>query len=331
MSSMIISYQRYSKNNLKNNFLKYKYDQGWDIVDITKDKGLVQIGKGLYLEGQEMSLMEDIDNILSSEVFNEYQYERFRDRVSILNLPTPKNLWYNFYRTNIELFYRKTVTDELIRIDKGSQLRGKISKFEYITNDSNIFYLESSDTNSDESIKEQIVKTKTIKQYGLGMRLLYELLSSTPIFNNGVFNTDILITSDNLSKFSKLSIEYKTFLETQLDISTRRDVVNKPIQQLNNILKLIGLELDKPVTKKVNNKKYYWYKINQDKFDFINVFIIRRNKHISGWNYINETYGFNLSIEDEEWLYPIKFDGSTGDHIPYENPHEWIKPFLGDN
>jgi len=328
MSSMIISYQRHSKNNLKNNFLKYKYDQGWDIVDITKNKGLVQIGKDLYSDGQEMLLMEDIDNILNSGVFNEYQYERFKDRVSILNLPTPKNLRYYFYRTSIEMFYREKVTEELIATDKIDPLRGKISKFEYITNDTHTHLLTSNDTDDNESIKNQIIKTKTIKQFHVGMKLLYELLSSTPIFSNGVFDIDVLITSDDLLSFSNLSLKYKTFVETQLGIPTRRDVEKKPIQQLNSLLKVVGLKLEKPTIKKVNNKKYYRYKIDQEQFDFINVFVNRRKKHHSGWDYINETYGFNLSIEEEEWLSPTKSDGSTGDHIPYDNPHEWIKSFI---
>jgi len=331
MSSMIMSYQRHSKNNLKNNFLKYKHDQGWDIVDITKDKNSIGVGKSLYLEGQEMSIMDDIDNILSSNVFNEYQYERFRDRVNILNLPTPKYLWYYFYRTKIELFYRETITKELIRLDKNGQLRSKIIKFEYITKEINNYYLVSNDNNKDESIKEQILKTKTIKQFNIGMKLLYELFSSTPIFNNGMFNINVLIRSDDLIKFSDLSLKYKSFVETQLEVSTRRDVVNKPIQQLNNLLKLVGLKLDKPITKKINNKKYYQYKIDKVQFDFISNFVNRRKKHNNKWEYINQTYGFKLSDKNEEWLYPVKFDGSMGDHIPYENPHEWIKPFLGDN
>ena len=133
MSSMIISYQRHSKNNLKNNFLKYKYDQGWDINDINKDKGLTKTGRELYLEGKEISLTENITNILDSGVFNEYQYVRFRDRVSVLNLPTPKYLWYYFYRTSIELFYRTKVTDDLIRLDDNGRLRGRIRRFEVIT------------------------------------------------------------------------------------------------------------------------------------------------------------------------------------------------------
>lgn len=328
MSSMIISYQRHSKNNLKNNFLKYKHEQGWFINDISKDKGLIKSGNELYSEGKEISLTENIDNILNSDVFNEYQYERFRDRVSILNLPTPKYLWYYFYRTSIELFYRTKVTDQLIRLDRNGQLRDKIRRFEYITSGFNSHILEINDIDSNETIRDQILKTQTIKQFQIGMKLLYELLSYTPLFSKGIFDTNILIDTNDLIVFSNMSLKYKTFTETQLEIPVRRDVTKKPIQQLNKLLGVVGLGLDKPTTKKVGGKKYYRYKINMDSFNTINEIVERRKDNFSGWECINPTYNFENTSYEDGWLSPIKSDGSTGDHNPYENPHDWIKPFI---
>ena len=327
MSSMIISYQRHSKNNLKNNFLKYKYDQGWDINDINKDKGLTKTGRELYLEGKEISLTENITNILDSGIFNEYQYVRFRDRVSVLNLPTPNYLWYYFYRTSIELFYRTKVTDDLIRLDDNGRLRGRIRRFEVITDPLYSHIIETNTLDPRENIKDQVLNVKTIKQFHMGMKLLHELLSTTPLFN-GVFNTNISIETMDLARFTDMSLEYKSFTETQLDISTRKDITKKPVQHLNQLLNIVGLNLDKPTTKKINGKKHYLYKIDTDSFNMINNLSKRRKSDTTGWDYINSMYGFKNTFYEDEWLSPSKSDGSIGSHSPYENPHDWIKPFL---
>lgn len=327
MSSMIISHQRHSKNNLKNNFIKYKRDQGWSVVFIDKDNNLSKSGGQLYAEGKEISLTENVVNILSAGVFNEYQYQRFKDRVSVLNLPTPKHLWNYYYRTGIEVFYRTEVSEELIKLDNNGQLRGRIRRFEYITSDINLDMLESNTVGENESIKDQLTKVKTVKDFHTGAKLLYALLSSTPLFERGVFDTKILITTNDLDSFSKLSIEYKAFIETQLEIQVRKDITNKPIQHLNNLLKLLGFKLGKPTTKRKKGQKYYQYRIESSSFNLVSGYAKKRKKILNGWDFLNSLHGVETTDIEQQWLYPVMADGAAGSHDPYNNPHEWIKPF----
>ena len=88
------------------------------------------------------------------------------------------------------------------------------------------------------------------------------------------------------------------------------------------------LYLDKPTTKKINGKKHYLYKIDTDSFNMINNLSKRRKSDTTGWDYINSMYGFKNTFYEDVWLLPSKSDGSIGSHNPYENPHDWIKPFL---
>ena len=91
---------------------------------------------------------------------------------------------------------------------------------------------------------------------------------------------------------------------------------------------LIGLEEENPEyqddlspTKRVGGMVI-------DSFNTINDIVERRKENSSGWNYIKSTYNFENNLYEEDWLCPMKYDGSPGDHNPYENPHDWIKPFL---
>jgi hypothetical protein len=140
---------------------------------------------------------------------------------------------------------------------------------------------------------------KVLRERVLGDILLYEIFTSTPIFKNGEFLPDIEFKSDDLEKFSRFALQMRVFIETQLGIAVRSDVKKKPVEQLGDFLKLVGLKSKSTKTTKLNGKKYYIYKIDPDAYTGIEGVASMRRKlaepgvSVSEWNFVNKLHGFN--------------------------------------
>ena len=110
---------------------------------------------------------------------------------------------------------------------------------------------------------------------------------------------DIEFKSDDLEKFSRFALQMRVFIETQLGIAVRSDVEKKPVEQLGDFLKLVGLKSKSTKTKKLNGKKYYIYKIDPDAYTGIEGVASMRRKFaepgvsVSEWNFVNKLHGFN--------------------------------------
>jgi hypothetical protein len=157
-----------------------------------------------------------------------------------------------------------------------------------------------------------------------GNGLLFELLSTTPLFNGNDFDPSVVITSNDLDKFSDRSLVFKSFVETQLDISTRKDVVDKPIQHLNRLLGLIGLKLEKIRTTKVAGKKTYLYKIDEDSFKEMMEIIKRRETIPDSWVYLESQYDLSLTMKQSFWLVGVENEYGDVHRKSFVNPDQWL-------
>lgn len=303
MAAMVTSHQRASKNNLKANFIKYKISQGWTIKYVSDDEMLNIEGSKFYQIGKEIGLKEWIKNILVAKIMNVVQFDDFQDKLQSNNSEYTEKEWFSYYRTNFELFYGEPATDALIIRDNKGTFRRNIKLFEQL--------LEMGSSDSIYSISPPIPESKIrrkIERMEVGIfktrqhknKLLYGLLSTTPIFKGGIFNPAIIFNVDQLVKFSELSIQMKHFVSTQLGINTQADVDKKPIQHLGKLLKLVGLELEKSKVTNVNNVRTYHYAINPIKLNEILVIVGKRPKSTDAkWDYINEHYKLELSVIDD--------------------------------
>ncbi len=326
LSTMIISYQRHSKNNLKNNFLKYKTDQCWGVKVVDDDPQLRTIGKKMYFEGRGILMDEYISHILNSIILNRYEYQRFNDRKNLLNLPITEDLWFSYYRTTLERFYRLPMTRKLIVRDDQGRFRMMVNIFEKMI-DKEFQELRVERGNGlikNSRLKDRKLELQTVKNKFNSIGLLFELLSTTSLFNGNEFDLSVVITSNDLDEFSDRSIKFKSFVETQLGISTRKDVVDKPIQHLNLLLGLMGLNLKKIKTKKVKGKKNYLYKIDDESFKEMMGLIKRRGSFPDGWGYLESQYDLSLTIEQNFWLEGIENEYGDVHRKSFDNPDQWV-------
>ena len=101
--------------------------------------------------------------------------------------------------------------------------------------------------------------------------LLQELLVKSGISDaRGNFNLDLEIESSSLKNFSLYCQQKSYEIMALLGVSVRMDISQKPMTQLNSILQLIGMKMNK--SRQEDNKsgaRTFFYKIERDKHDLI--------------------------------------------------------------
>jgi len=339
LCARLVSFTRHSMNKLRLNFVKLKEEQGYQIHWVDDDLDKTAKGKTSYKDSKKELREEETAALISMKPLNLYDYVRCKDRMNYLQLSISNELKLRYQRTSLEFFYREPVTKELIAEDASGRFRNEITRFKSVTDNEKIGNYKKLLPKG----KEQKVNINTIKDYRLGSLLLNEILRETPIFDGEQFLQDVEFNAQDLSSFSKTSKNVSTFTETQLGILTRKDIRQKPTQHLTQVLKLIGLGIEKTRTAKTKGKKVYFYKLNNSKLNRV-LEISRRHTEVSQedelvqrygskWIYMNELYNFQYTQEQLDWLCPG--DGMNGDLRHRETSvgcEDWAKKYnLGDN
>ena len=79
-----------------------------------------------------------------------------------------------------------------------------------------------------------------------------------------------------MGRFIDTCIKHKQRIAQLFNMSLRRDIKEKPVQQLNKLLGLMGLGAIKVKTVKEEGKKIYLYTIAQESVDTLNKVVERR-------------------------------------------------------
>ncbi len=298
MATLITSYQRASKNQLKNNFINYKVEQGWKIHEVPEDEALMTTGNAFLSIGNKKLQKEVIDNIVNARALPIELYDDVLDRMDSNEEGVTQDEFYSYLRTKIELFYRMPITAKLVEMDNKGKLRKGITNHEIILDKELIkFYanekLDTNTTKIERNLMERILPNRISS-----ILLLYRILSNTPYFVNGKFDHKVTFNSDDLGNFSNEMLKLKPYIENHLKINIRKDIKNKPVQQLNEILKLVGLKHWNGKAKVINGTKIYNYKLSTDQLNFVNV-VLKNRKAQNRWDYVNKLHGFKFN-EDYE-------------------------------
>ena len=255
MASLIQSEQRASKNNLKDNFIRYKEKQGFIVRRIAKDANLMKEGRSIQAEGKRLSDANHIQRILDAKSLTEGSYQGVKraieagDRIS-------EAVKAAYERTSLEHFYHRPASKELIELDDGGRYRSKVLLFElaFEMPDFADFQLNIEPS----SDRPRFVVSET--QRAMAIR---QLLQLTPLMNDrGNLNTEVTIQHDDLNTFVLTMRKYKGHFETLLGIEVRSDIQTKPMQQLGRVLKLVGLKFQNISVKKTGGIKSYAYRLD---------------------------------------------------------------------
>jgi hypothetical protein len=342
LAARVTSEQRLSKNNLKRNFISYKAQQGWVATFPEADKEAEKEGKKWIKDAKGVISDRLAERLLAAQTLNQYDYIRIRDRMEKLNLPVCEEVMDCYRRTNIELFYCRQIDLDLIRLDSGGNYRAKVNRFRHMTDEVSLREGKLKiDVN--QNGKEQGVYLRSIKDFKVSTLLLNTILRQTGVFDGSAFNPDKEYNSADLAKFSAALSRLSTIIQAQLEITIRKDVSDKPVQQMKMFLDLIGLKQRHQRTQVIGGKKTYFYTVDAVSLAGMTGLVEwqKQNEQLIGaeddehnqrysqhWSYVNKLYGFEYDTLQREWLYPgLREDGELITRM-FETGHQsWATQF----
>jgi len=290
-AALILSDQRSSKNQLKNNFVEYKKRNGWTanlkVETDNKNVGLEILRRGKQLEDKAYS-----DRLMNSPPIDHVEFSRIEDALEAEDSKRVSNSEYwSYQRMKMEVFYCRAIDENMIAIDNRWKLRQQYWSYKkFIDRDSIDFFIDFAkfmDPIKLEKLLSTIVREESILYFVLG------LLSKTPFYSNGHFDTSIEFNNVDLNDFAKVSINLKSITETQMGISVRKDVMHKANVQLNLVLKIIGLKtIQSRTEKRTDGNKNYFYKLDPSSLELMNGLLLLEFQRQSQWDLINQRYGF---------------------------------------
>lgn len=315
MASLIVSCQRASKNDLRENFINLKRSQGWQVLFVAPDEDAARHGKAVMDYGKKIRDKVFGQALMNARPIDQGTYLLIEERFDT-NEPVTEDERWSFMRSAFEAFYRQPISPELITIDKRGTYRGCVRNFELVTD---LKQLKASEL----AIKLKAAannkrKMQTIPDPSFAPLLISDLLNATPIFKKGIANLNAEFSAGDLGNFVGRVRSLRRYIESLLEIPVRSDLASKPVQQLGSVLKLVGLSLKSHRISKVNGKKLYHYRIDRTLYDCMkSIVAIRKTDKDLPWRFVHKLHGFNTALYKRQTI-PIY---SSGWEIKYEH---WV-------
>jgi hypothetical protein len=265
----VISMQRGSKNNLRYHFRKLREYNGWSVINIEKDDDLAKLGLDVHKEGKALCEEERIERIIAAKLITKQEYTLLNKKKDKTRLRS--NEHDAMRRYEIESFYLTDATEDLINLDDNGRYRSAVSNYSrYTSFDTELIALDQIDENDEVHITDRPHRL-------LWKQTMNDLLVSAGLANEeSLILTNTIIRGDQLSSFTKICIKNQQRIAQLFGIPLRGDIKQKPVQQLNRILGLMGLKAQKVKTIKKEGKKIYLYTTSQESVDTLNEIMDRR-------------------------------------------------------
>ena len=301
LAALVISQQRASKNQLKKNFIEYRQKQGWTVIQVPADEDHKKQGLELFRAGVKLAKEERAQKLLHARVLDKREYDAMEEKLEDESSELSPDQWWSYLRTRLELFYRQPISREIIDMDSEGKFRRAVSMYELFSQISNQSYKEFAQKRSSDKHKKftkqylQLFKDRRAQAV-----VIHTLLSTTPIFNDGTFDLDLIFTQDDLKRFVKASRLLKGFVETQLEINTQLDLEKKPPQHLNKILGVIGLRHVSVQKTNKGGKPINKYQLDRNILDKMTEVVERRGQvGREGWDFVDQNYSFTYPDDDD--------------------------------
>jgi hypothetical protein len=261
LAATLTSFQRASKNHLRNNFCRYKTDAGWRIVEVLHDNPASVAGGKFFKLGLKVVSKEEIDAVVNAKPLSREELEELLSRWDSNHGFVTLNERYSYYRDRVEKFYGKKADEELVKLDDHGRLRDKVRRFEAISCPQHIRALTQKRGSGWKNRTVQERSETIISDQRSACILLYELFSHTPCFSGGRFKTSVVFESADLKKFTDFVLRVKNYIESHLGVAVPSDVRRKPVQMLRKLLKLVGLTHWRFRPKVIGGHKTYSYRV----------------------------------------------------------------------
>ena len=262
LATLVTVGRRASINALRVNFVEYKKRQGVTVNSLDKDSTITDLGKEVSEWGKRLSEAAFKQSILTAHVLSEDEFRRYQERLKEDPAGVPPSAKKAGYRHALERFYLQPVSEELLDLDNRGIFRTKLRRFHELTHLSAHANLSKATA---DVMKAAGVQHLSIRKVGdSDLYLLQYLFSLCPFMNGDQFVAGVQFSSADLAKFAKQCRKLKQIVEGQLDLVVRSDVERKPVSQLKQLLRYVGLDVAKVRAVVSQGEKTYTYQIDSD-------------------------------------------------------------------
>ena len=277
VASLIISQQRASKNNLRDNFINLKQSEGWTIKYAKDDQFFKTIGSQKQFAGKSKTKKLYNEALMNARHLSSKEYEEIKELIQTEDEVT-RDQRLAYERTKIERFY-------------GAELDGNILALDDVGGFRNCYYsykLATPDENTDHYLIQQQMETnfKTdefsiIPYPGMKEYFMLKLLNLAGVYEVGCFKNTAIFSTKGLAEFSAYILKHKAQYENLVGKEVPIDISKKPMSTLKSILKQFGLSTSLKTKIQTKGIKTYYYKIDPKKLELMNYWIIKKQTKIS--------------------------------------------------
>ncbi len=261
--------KRGSKNNLRLHFKKLKTHEGWTINEIACDEDANEEGLDIARKGKELYEERQKNTVLNAKIVTMDEYIGLRKSSEFAQLSSDEEAAMRRYE--IESFYFEDVTEDLLDLDNDGKYRRQLRQYErYTRPDAELKYEDILDAGRSIHVTDK--KTLLARK-----KLLHQLFMSAGLADeNNDFIAEKLIDSDSLADFADLCEANKETIARWFEFDIRKNIHDKPGQQLGTFLRLLGITWERSKPIKRDGKKIYRYQIPQSVIDGLDAIVSRR-------------------------------------------------------
>ncbi len=262
LATLVTVGRRASINSLRNNFIEYKRRQGVVLTPIATDAEQTLDGASLSEWGRTLSDEAFRQSVLTADPITFVQYKQINQKIKEKPDEVTLRERKAIYRHSLEWFYLEPVSRDLLEIDDRRMFRKKMNRFYRLTHPTILTKLSKV---ANAAMSAAGLQGLSIRRIGdSDLYLLKYLFNLCPFVHKGQFFSTMEFSSHDLQNFAMQCKKLKQVIEGQLDLVVRSDIERKPVSQLKQFLRYVGLDLVKVRAAVHKGEKTYLYKLDSE-------------------------------------------------------------------
>jgi hypothetical protein len=141
------------------------------------------------------------------------------------------------------------------------------------------------------------LRTRFLRDERKVIELLYDLLSVSPVFKDGRFDTEKTFSFHDLARFHNECRRLRPVVENLLRFEVTLEE-RAAVKQFHSVLRLIGLTSSNTGKSKIGGDTVYYYRLDAEELNRVREIAARRQGQRS-WDWIYQYYGWTKEDDDE--------------------------------
>ena len=268
---------RGSRNELADLYKALRRRNGYQITLVGLDEEAQAAGGQLMKSMRETLRAERADALMAAEIIESREAKDISTRDQNGEIVTDEErLQLDRYR--IEKFHCQGLSLELIAFDDNGRVRDKIRNFECLSQP--VARLIRQDGEENELLFPFDRRLQLLRR-----KLLSNLLGAAGIYDSKTseFSTTVTVEQNTLTAFARQIWLYRGRMELAFGLVVRRDAKTKPMIQLREVLKLVGLSMEDDTVQQVGGRKIRAYRLAEASVGDIVAVVERREEDRKQW------------------------------------------------